>query len=52
MKIKDFSQKSLRMMFDKHIDLKAKVITDEWKSYKPIAKDLDITNIKKYGIEF
>jgi transposase-like protein len=45
LKIKDFSSKSLRTMFEKHIDKNAKVTTDEWKGYCPIAKDYDITQI-------
>lgn len=53
MKIKDFSEKSLRTIFDKHIGSNAKVTTDEWKSYKPIAKDFDITQIlSNNGLNF
>lgn len=36
-KIKDFSAKSLRQIFEKHIDKSAHVITDEWKGYRPIS---------------
>ncbi|WP_392436652.1 IS1595 family transposase [Cruoricaptor ignavus] len=43
-KINDFSAKSLRGIFDRHIDASAKVITDEWKGYRPI-KDFNITQI-------
>lgn len=43
-KIKDFSAKSLRGIFDKHIDKSANVITDQWKGYRPI-KDFNITQI-------
>ncbi|MFN8266669.1 MAG: IS1595 family transposase [Chitinophagales bacterium] len=43
-KIKDFSARSLREIFDKHIDKSANVITDEWKGYRPI-KDYNITQI-------
>ena len=32
-------------MFDKHIDKKAKITTDKWKGYNPIAKDYDLTQI-------
>ena len=42
LKIPDFSSKSLRTIFDKHISKTAQVTTDEWKGYKPI-KDFDIT---------
>ncbi|MDR3328391.1 MAG: IS1595 family transposase [Prevotellaceae bacterium] len=44
LKIKDFSSKSLRTIFDKHIDKSAQVITDDWKGYRPI-KDFNITQI-------
>lgn len=44
-KIDDFSAKSLSRMFAKHIDINAKVTTDEWKGYKPIAKQYNITQI-------
>ena len=44
LKIPDFSSKSLRTIFDKHISKTAQVTTDQWKGYKPI-KDFDITQI-------
>ena len=43
--INDFSSKSLSTIFDKHIDKSAKVRTDEWKGYRPIAKEFNITQI-------
>ena len=43
--IPDYSAKLLRKMFDKHIDKKAKITTDKWKGYNPIAKDYDLTQI-------
>ena len=43
--IPDYSSKSLRKMFEKHIDITAKVTTDKWKGYNPIAKDYDLTQI-------
>jgi transposase-like protein len=43
--IPDYSSKSLRKMFDKHIDKSAKITTDKWKGYNPIAKDYDLTQI-------
>ena len=42
LKIPDFSSKSLRTIFDKHISKTAQVTTDEWKGYRPI-KDYNIT---------
>ena len=32
-------------MFDKHIDKEAKITTDKWKGYNPIANDYDLTQI-------
>lgn len=43
--IPDYSAKSLRKMFDRHIDKEAKITTDKWKGYNPIAKDYDLTQI-------
>ena len=34
LKIPDYSSKSLRTIFDKHIDKTAYITTDEWKGYK------------------
>jgi len=45
LKITDFSAKSLREIFDKHISEDATVTTDEWKGYRPIKKDFKITQI-------
>ena len=44
-KIPDYSAKSLRKIFEKHIGKQAKVTTDKWKGYNPIAKDYDLTQI-------
>ncbi len=44
LKIPNYSSKSLRTIFDKHISKTAQVTTDEWKGYKPI-KDFNITQI-------
>ena len=44
LKIPDFSSKSLRTIFDKHIDKTAYITTHEWKGYRPI-KDYNITQI-------
>lgn len=43
-KIEDYSAKSLRTIFDKHIDKSAQVTTDDWKGYRPI-KDFNIKQI-------
>jgi len=45
LKINDFSAKSLRTMFEKHISKDANITTDEWKGYKPIMKDYNIEQI-------
>jgi transposase-like protein len=45
LKIKDFSAKSLRTIFDKHVSKEAKVTTDEWKGYRPIMVDYKIEQI-------
>lgn len=53
LKIDDFSAKELNIIFDKHIDIKAKVTTDLWKGYNPIAKQYDITQIESNnGLNF
>ncbi len=45
LKINDFSAKSLRTIFDKHISMVANVTTDEWKGYKPIMRDYKIEQV-------
>lgn len=53
LKIKDFSAKSLSGIFDKHISKEAKITTDNWKGYRPISKDYNITQIpSKSGANF
>jgi transposase-like protein len=53
LQIKDFSAKSLRPVFERHISKEAKVTTDEWKGYRPIAKDFQITQIPSdFGLNF
>lgn len=47
--IADFSAKELRTIFDQPIDKNAKVTTDKWRSYAPIAKTYDITQIASNG---
>jgi transposase-like protein len=44
-KIEDYSAKSLRRIFDKHISKQAIITTDKWKGYNPIAKEYNITQI-------
>ncbi len=44
-KIEDFSSKSLRGIFEKHISRQAQVVTDEWRGYRPVAKDYNIEQI-------
>lgn len=43
--IPDYSTKSLRKMFDKHIDKETKITTYKWRLYNPIAKEYDLTQI-------
>ena len=51
--IKDFSAQSLQYIFIKHIDRKAKVTTDKWKGYRPIAKAYNINQIdSNNGLNF
>jgi transposase-like protein len=45
LKINDFSSKSLRKIFDKHVSTDADITTDEWKGYRPIMKDYHIEQI-------
>jgi transposase-like protein len=45
LQIPDYSARSLRNFFDKHIDKEAKITTDKWKGYNPIANDYDLTQI-------
>ena len=46
MKIDDFSAESLQYIFVNHISRDAKVTTDKWRGYRPIAKAYNITQIK------
>ena len=43
--IKDDSAKSLTPIFEEHISLSAKVITDKWRGYEPLKKDYNIEQI-------
>lgn len=52
-KITDFSAKSLRPIFERHISEEATVTTDEWKGYRPISKTFKITQIpSEFGLNF
>lgn len=42
-KIKDYSSKSLQVIFDNHISPQAEIKTDKWSGYKPISKVYNIT---------
>jgi len=51
--IEDFSAKSLRPIFERHISRKAQVTTDEWKGYRPLANDFKIGQIPSQpGLNF
>ena len=53
MRIEDFSAQSLQYMFINHISRDAKVTTDKWKGYRPIAKAYNITQIESNsGLNF
>ncbi|MEW7281155.1 IS1595 family transposase [Aquimarina sp. 2201CG1-2-11] len=53
LKIEDFSARSLQYMFVNHISRKAKVTTDKWRGYRPIAKVYNITQIESNkGLNF
>ena len=43
--IQDYSSKSLEPLFEKHIAQDAKVTTDGWRGYNPIARDYDIEQV-------
>ena len=49
MRIEDFSARSLQYIFINHISREAKVITDKWRGYRPIAKAYNITQIESNG---
>jgi len=53
MRIEDFSAKSLQYIFVNHISRDAKVTTDKWRGYRPIAKVYGITQINSNkGLNF
>ncbi|MGB1230972.1 MAG: IS1595 family transposase, partial [Winogradskyella sp.] len=49
LRIDDFSAESLQYIFVNHISREAKVTTDKWRGYRPIAKVYDITQIESNG---
>jgi hypothetical protein len=49
MRIEDFSARSLQYIFVNHISRGAKITTDKWRGYRPIAKAYDITQIDSNG---
>jgi hypothetical protein len=49
MRINDFSAKSLQYIFVNHISRDAKITTDKWRGYRPIAKAYDITQVESNG---
>lgn len=46
MRIEDFSARSLQYIFINNISRQAKVTTDKWKGYRPIAKVYDIQQVE------
>ena len=40
--IDDYSSKSLRKLFEKHISVEANILTDKWKGYSPLKKEYTI----------
>ncbi|MDR7132773.1 hypothetical protein J2X69_005147 [Algoriphagus sp. 4150] len=44
-RIKDFSAKFLRSIFESHIDKATRAITDQWKGYRSINKDYTIKQL-------
>ncbi len=49
MRIDDFSARSLQYIFVDPISRGAKITTDKWRGYRPIAKAYDITQIDSNG---
>ena len=47
--LRDFSARSLRGIFDSYISRDAQVTTDEWRGYRPISGDFQITQIPSNG---
>ena len=49
MKIKDYSAKELKRLFEAHISKEAKVTTDCWRGYRPLMKEYDIEQLESMG---
>lgn len=49
MRINDFSARSLQYIFINSISRDAKITTDKWRGYRPIAKAYNITQIESNG---
>ncbi|MDT0678478.1 IS1595 family transposase [Autumnicola musiva] len=49
MRIDDFLARSLQYIFVDHISRDAKITTDKWRGYRPIAKAYDITQVESNG---
>lgn len=49
MKIKDYSAKELKKIFEAHVSTDAQVVTDLWKGYRPLMEDYSITQIESNG---
>jgi len=47
--IENYSSKSLRKLFEDHIDKSSKVLTDKWKGYSPLKKEWQIEQQKSEG---
>jgi hypothetical protein len=43
--IKDFSTKSLKKIFDDHVDIEPEIVANTWKSYAPL-KELQTINTR------
>jgi len=53
MRIDNYSSKELKLIFDKHISKDAKVTTDEWRGYRPLMGQFNITQVNSnHGLNF
>ena len=49
LKIDNYSSKELNNIFEQHISKNAEVTTDQWKGYRPLAEEYNITQYKSEG---
>ena len=49
LKIDNYSAKELKGIFKKHIAVEAQIATDEWKGYRPLSEEYNITQYKSEG---